>query len=175
MGLFAGADPRMVRIGTGPPFWQINHANSAYFRLFLGYFGVISANRPPLFTYPGSSPVFVLIISLCVEVFAGGLQLGSSPHEAYFCTLWDWTRKHFISSISNTTYLLFYFRICKQNILYWQLNFKIASKTTFTSCYLVEIFNFQKQKQFLVNHFFLFFLILCTFDEVYEVFVHLLY
>ena len=52
----AGADPRMVRIGTGPPFWQINHANSAYFRLFLGYFGVISANWPPLFTYPGSSP-----------------------------------------------------------------------------------------------------------------------
>ena len=38
----------MVRIGTGPPFWQINHANSAYFRLFLGYFGVISATRPPL-------------------------------------------------------------------------------------------------------------------------------
>ena len=48
-----------------PPFWQINHANSAYFRLFLGYFGVISATRPPpfwisapppFFTYPGSSP-----------------------------------------------------------------------------------------------------------------------
>ena len=30
-----------------PPFWQINHANSAYFRLFLGYFRVISATRPP--------------------------------------------------------------------------------------------------------------------------------
>ena len=44
----AGADPRMVRIGTGPPFWQINHANSAYFRLFWGYFQVISATRPPL-------------------------------------------------------------------------------------------------------------------------------
>ena len=43
-----GADPHMVRIGTGPPFWQINHANSAYFRLFLGYFRVISATRPPL-------------------------------------------------------------------------------------------------------------------------------
>ena len=42
------ADPRMVRIGTAPPpFWQINHANSAYFRLFWGYFGVISATRPP--------------------------------------------------------------------------------------------------------------------------------
>ena len=45
-----------------PPFWRINHANSAYFRLFLGYFGVISATRPPfwisvpLFTYPGSAP-----------------------------------------------------------------------------------------------------------------------
>ena len=41
------ADPRIVRIGTGPPFWQINHANSAYFRLFLGYFRVISVTRPP--------------------------------------------------------------------------------------------------------------------------------
>ena len=45
----SGADPRMGRIGTGPPFWQINHANSAYFRLFLGYFRVISATRPPPF------------------------------------------------------------------------------------------------------------------------------
>ena len=61
--LQTGADPRMVRIGTGPPFWQINHANSAYFRLFLGYFWVISATRAPpfwisapLFTYPGSAP-----------------------------------------------------------------------------------------------------------------------
>ena len=57
----AGADPRMVRIGTGPPFWQINHANSVYFRLFLGHFrGYIShpappfGSRPLLFTYPGS-------------------------------------------------------------------------------------------------------------------------
>ena len=57
--MIPGADPRMVRIGTGPPFWQINHANSAYFRLFLGYFGVISATRPPLFTYSGSSPVIL--------------------------------------------------------------------------------------------------------------------
>ena len=47
-----------------PPFWQINHATSAYLRLFLGYFQVISANQPPfwilapppLFTYPGSAP-----------------------------------------------------------------------------------------------------------------------
>ena len=31
-----------------PPFWQINHANSAYLRLFLGYFEVISATPPPL-------------------------------------------------------------------------------------------------------------------------------
>ena len=35
-----------------PPFWQINHANSAYFRLFLGYI-----SQPPPFTYPGSAPV----------------------------------------------------------------------------------------------------------------------
>ena len=31
-----------------PPFGHINHANSAYFRLFWGYFGVISATRPTL-------------------------------------------------------------------------------------------------------------------------------
>ena len=31
-----------------PPFWQINHANSVYFRLFLGYFQVISATWPPV-------------------------------------------------------------------------------------------------------------------------------
>ena len=61
--LVARADPRMVRIGIGP-LWQINHANSAYFRLFLGYFRVISATRPPfwisapLFTYPGSAPAW---------------------------------------------------------------------------------------------------------------------
>ena len=29
-----GADPRMVQIGTGALFWQINHANSAYYGLF---------------------------------------------------------------------------------------------------------------------------------------------
>ena len=53
----------MVRIGTAPPpLWQINHANSAYFRLFWGFFRVISATPPPFwisapfFTYPGSAP-----------------------------------------------------------------------------------------------------------------------
>ena len=35
------------------PFCQINHANAAYFRLFLVYFQVISATRPPPF---GSCP-----------------------------------------------------------------------------------------------------------------------
>ena len=39
-----------------PPPWQINHANSAYFRLFLGYFRVISATRPPF----GSRPPFYI-------------------------------------------------------------------------------------------------------------------
>ena len=41
---------------TPPPFWQLNYANSAYFR-------AISANfdtRPPLFANPGSGPVFSL-------------------------------------------------------------------------------------------------------------------
>ena len=45
-------------------FWQINHANSAYFRLFLGYFrGYISHPAPLLDlgpTYPGSAPVWNL-------------------------------------------------------------------------------------------------------------------
>ena len=36
-------------------FWQIDHANSAYFRLFLGYFRVASATRPPF----GSRPPFL--------------------------------------------------------------------------------------------------------------------
>ena len=54
-----GADPRMVRIGTGPPFWQINHVKSAHFRLFLGYFRVISAIRPPLLDL---GPLFLHIL-----------------------------------------------------------------------------------------------------------------
>ena len=53
-----------------PPFWQINHANSAYFRLFLGYFRVILATRPPppfwisapLFTYSGFAPGREIVI-----------------------------------------------------------------------------------------------------------------
>ena len=67
-----GADPRMVRIGTAPPPWQINHANSAYFRLFLSYFRVISVTQPPLldlgplFTYPGSTPDLVTCIKIDV-------------------------------------------------------------------------------------------------------------
>ena len=65
----------MVRIGTGPPFWQINHANSAYFRLFLGYFQVIWATRPPLFTYPGSTPV------LWIFLFGGGGEGGKGKGE----------------------------------------------------------------------------------------------
>ena len=56
------------------------------------------------------------------------MELISAPSE-----IEPGSRKQFISSISNSTYLLFYFRI-----LYRQFNFKIASKTTFISCYLVE-------------------------------------
>ena len=41
-----------------PPFLEINHANSAYFRLFLGYFGVISATRPPPF-WISASPFYI--------------------------------------------------------------------------------------------------------------------
>ena len=63
--MFTGADPHMVQIGTGPSFWQINHANSAYFRLFLGYFQIISATRRPPF---GSRPPFLHILDppLCL-------------------------------------------------------------------------------------------------------------
>ena len=53
------------------PFWQINHANSAYFRSFLGYFRVISTTQPPLldlgtplFTYPGSAPALAYQFTL---------------------------------------------------------------------------------------------------------------
>ena len=41
----AGADPCMVRIGTGTPLLT---DKSCKFSLFLGYFGVISATQPPL-------------------------------------------------------------------------------------------------------------------------------
>ena len=66
-----GADPCVVRIGTGPPFWQINHANSACYRLFLGYFGVISASRPPFGSRP---PPFLHILDppLCLQIFHRG-------------------------------------------------------------------------------------------------------
>ena len=46
-----------------PPFWQINHANSAYFRLFLGYFRVISATRPPFWI--SASPFYISWIRPC--------------------------------------------------------------------------------------------------------------
>ena len=48
-----------------PPLWQINHANSAYLRLFWAILGLYQppapppppfGSRPPLFTYPGSAP-----------------------------------------------------------------------------------------------------------------------
>ena len=42
-----------------PPFWQINHVHSAYFRLFWGYFRVISAIRPPLLDL---GPLFLHIL-----------------------------------------------------------------------------------------------------------------
>ena len=47
-----------------PPFWQINHAISAYFRLFLGYFWVISAIRPPPF-WISASPFYISWIRPC--------------------------------------------------------------------------------------------------------------
>ena len=49
-----GADPGMGRIGTGPPFWQLNHANSAGFGAILATRPLFTGTRPPLFTNPES-------------------------------------------------------------------------------------------------------------------------
>ena len=78
-----------------PPFWKINHANSAYFRLFLGYFGVISAIRPPfwilappLFTYPGSAPakLGVKVITVGLGTLKGASHSHpKNPALAYMC------------------------------------------------------------------------------------------
>ena len=76
--LYTGADPRMVRIGTGPPFWQINHANSAYFRLFSGYFRVISATRPPLLDL-GPSFLHILDPALLVYLWIYPIQYNNDP------------------------------------------------------------------------------------------------
>ena len=50
-----------------PPLWQINHANSAYFRLFLGYFQVISATWPPFWISP--HPPFLHILDPPLHAF----------------------------------------------------------------------------------------------------------
>ena len=56
----SGADPSMVRIGTAPPpLWQINHANSAYFRLFWAIFRLYQPPAPPPFV---SRPSFLHIL-----------------------------------------------------------------------------------------------------------------
>ena len=47
-----------------PPFWQINHANSAYFRLFWDYFRVISATRPPFWI--SAPPFYISWIRPCI-------------------------------------------------------------------------------------------------------------
>ena len=78
---YSGADPRMVRIGTGPPFWQINHANSAYFRLILGYFGVISAARPPLLDL---GPPFLHILDPALILCAFEMVCEFQVKSAYF-------------------------------------------------------------------------------------------
>ena len=52
-------------LAPAPPFWRINHANSAYFRLFLGYFGVISATRPPFWI--SASPFYISWIRPCLH------------------------------------------------------------------------------------------------------------
>ena len=72
-----------------PPFWQINHANSAYFRLILGYFGVISAARPPLLDL---GPPFLHILDpalqICVVLlFRMGKSMTDSPLAPH---CWSW-------------------------------------------------------------------------------------
>ena len=62
-----------------PPFWQINHANSAYFRLLLGYFGVISATRPPFWI--SAPPFYISWIRPWKQLFVKDLKiLYSSDH-----------------------------------------------------------------------------------------------
>ena len=64
-----------------PPFWQINHANSAYFRLFLGYFRIISATQPPLpFLHILDPP---LLVPTVTQSHTGlhGRPMESSTHE----------------------------------------------------------------------------------------------
>ena len=82
-----GADLRMVRIGTGPPFWQINHANSAYFRLFLGYFQVLSATRPPflhILDPPLYLPTFPPNNFKCVKIWQFQRKIGKKQQYLFF-------------------------------------------------------------------------------------------
>ena len=58
---------KWIQVGT----YMTGHANSAYFRLFLGYFGVISATRPPLDLAPPFFFLHILDPPLCpVSSFA---------------------------------------------------------------------------------------------------------
>ena len=68
-----------------PPFWQINHANSAYFRLFLGYFGVISTIRPP-FLDLAPPPFYISWIRPCNFKYKwppGKLRQSPSPDRKW--------------------------------------------------------------------------------------------
>ena len=51
----SGADPGMGRSGPGPLFWQLNHANSAYFG---ATYQSISTLSPLFFANPGSDPEY---------------------------------------------------------------------------------------------------------------------
>ena len=55
---YAGADPGMGQTGTGPPFWQLNHKHSAYFR-------ALSANFPPISTL---GPLFLQIMDPALDM-----------------------------------------------------------------------------------------------------------
>ena len=50
------------------PLLKRNHANSAYFRLFLGYFQVISATQPPPPPFGSCPPPFLHILDLPLQI-----------------------------------------------------------------------------------------------------------
>ena len=85
-----GADPGKGRISTAPPpFWQLNHANSAYFGAIYQSISPNFDTRPPLCANPGSGPGSKVGTNLVVDT---NKHLQTTQGMAY--TLW-W--EHFSS------------------------------------------------------------------------------
>ena len=73
-----------IHVWHRPPFWQINHANSAYFRLFLGYI----SHPPPLLDL---GPPVISWIHPCyvLVVLMFGIQNPTFPHITLFSIDFD--------------------------------------------------------------------------------------